>query len=202
MPSKSRRTNRCTIYDDGDGKRCRRSGRGDPAMCEMHRDEIGVPSAFGQVIDAILHGRAPSKNAVHDAAFDVAEAFMGRRLTPEERARARAMGGTFGGGPSPSSGSRSSSDSGDSDASSSSRDEARQREAAEREIAKKIGAARRTLGFSAKEPITPEILKAKHRTLVRKWHPDQYARDPAKYKAATSRMAEINAAVEVLTKPL
>lgn len=191
MPSK-RRTNQCVVFDEDTGRRCRKSGQGDPSMCKRHRDDLQIPSPLGQVFDAVIHGRSPSPNAVADAMFGVVEGFLGRKLTADERARATSVGG----GVFTGSGSRS------SRSSSESSDAHRAQEAEARARASEIGRARRTLGFGARDQITPEILKARYRELARKWHPDRYVGDPAKQKAATSRMAEINAAMEILQKPV
>jgi len=51
-------------------------------------------------------------------------------------------------------------------------------------------AARAVLGFNPGEPLTADVIKRRHRDLVRRHHPDR--------GGSTQRMAEVNAAVDVL----
>jgi len=50
--------------------------------------------------------------------------------------------------------------------------------------------ARAVLGFTPQEPLTADMIKRRHRDLVRRHHPDR--------GGSTQRMAEVNAAVDVL----
>ena len=62
--------------------------------------------------------------------------------------------------------------------------------------------ARQVLGFSPTDVLTADVLQAKKRELAKKWHPDRFANDPAKQKAATTKMAQFNDAIDVLTASL
>jgi hypothetical protein len=46
---------------------------------------------------------------------------------------------------------------------------------------------------------SPDQLRARHRELVKKWHPDRFANDPAGQEEATTRMRAINAAYQLLS---
>lgn len=59
------------------------------------------------------------------------------------------------------------------------------------ELRQAIAKARATLGFGPREIITPEILKARHRELVKRHHPDR--------GGSLERMQEINAAVDTIS---
>lgn len=63
-------------------------------------------------------------------------------------------------------------------------------EARAREQASHVSRARRILGYSAKEPITKEQVKQRHRELARKHHPDRGGK--------LERMQDINWAVDIL----
>ncbi len=58
--------------------------------------------------------------------------------------------------------------------------------------------ARQVLGFSPTDAITSDVLRAKKRELAKKFHPDRFATDPGKQKAAAAKMSQINDAVDVL----
>lgn len=159
----------------------------------MHREKIGAPSPIGQVFEAVLGGRAPSPNAVADAVFQFAEGMFGIKLSPEERARAAAAGGAAWDEARARSSSRSSSPGSEPPPSGAS-------SAPGGPTKQEIRDARAMLGFSASEPLTPEIVKQRYRELAKKWHPDRFMSDARKHKVATIRMGEINAAMEILSK--
>lgn len=73
-------------------------------------------------------------------------------------------------------------------------------EVARRRQAEQI--ARQVLGFGPTDTITLETVRARHRELAKKWHPDRFANDPSKQKIATTRMMEINNAVDDITAAL
>lgn len=58
----------------------------------------------------------------------------------------------------------------------------------------KVAAARRSLGYGPSERITAESLKARHRELAKRHHPDR--------GGSLGRMQEINAAIDTLTAAL
>lgn len=47
---------------------------------------------------------------------------------------------------------------------------------------------------------TDEEIKAAYRKLVKKYHPDRFASDPAKQAAASEKLKQVNAAYDMLTK--
>jgi hypothetical protein len=66
------------------------------------------------------------------------------------------------------------------------------------ELQRQLAHARATLGIDPRTPITVDLLRARHRELAKKFHPDRHAGQPAKQKAATAKMQEINAAKDTL----
>lgn len=172
-------------------------------MCQRHRDQI-IPdvSPFGQIFDAVLNGKPIPQDAWKTGAIRAFEAMIGRPLTTAERAAIENGDFTYvGGGSSSSRSSRGSGARADARARPHEDSARRQKEALERERARQIGHARKTLGFTAKEAITAELVKQRFRELAKKHHPDRFATDPVKHAQATKRMAEINHAYEVLTRP-
>lgn len=69
----------------------------------------------------------------------------------------------------------------------------RQQNREARAKAGEISRARRVLGFTAKEPVTREQVKARQRELARKHHPDR--------GGSVERMQQINWAVDILLRP-
>lgn len=161
------------------------------------------PSIFA----SFMRGEMPSEDelfaALERAVRPQVEKYLGRALSEEEVAQAREYGWKAileavmrrSYSPPPSGSSSSSSSTPPPRSGPDPREQARAREAAERERAKKIGWARRTLGFSAKEDLSPEKLKARYREIARRHHPD---RNPDR-EAATRKMQDINLAMEVLS---
>lgn len=186
MPSK--RPERCVFHDPEAGRRCRRNGTGTPPLCQAHRDVLDQreESPFAEILGSILTGRRPSQRSVEDAIRDFTQNVFGKRMSKAEldellsRARAAATGATAGSSQSSSS---------SSDARSSERD----RERSEVEKARLVSKARRTLGFTATEPLTRDGVKKRYRELARKHHPDM--------GGSTAKMAELNRAMEILTGP-
>lgn len=197
MPPRPRRPERCVILEDG--RQCRRNGTGKPALCARHAEvyrQMPASSPIAQIFDAVWNGRRPAKQTIAEAARQVAEKIIGRPLTDAEFQSYQ--GGGFHvfeaevrSGPASSSSSRSSGSSGSRWGAPD--PDARAKEQAELEKARRIGRARRTLGFTAKESITPEQLKERYRKLARKHHPDR--------GGSVERMQEINAAMEILSQP-
>lgn len=62
------------------------------------------------------------------------------------------------------------------------------------EAARKVALARQILGFGPGEPITADVLRARHRELAKKHHPDR--------GGSVTRMQEINAAADVIAASL
>lgn len=73
------------------------------------------------------------------------------------------------------------------------REQTRHQNAQARERASQVSKARRILGYSAKEPLTTDQVKQRHRELARKHHPDR--------GGSLERMQDINWAVDILLKP-
>lgn len=73
------------------------------------------------------------------------------------------------------------------------RQQQKQRDQQTRKKASDISKARRILGFTAKEPVTRQMVKDRQRELARKHHPDRGGN--------VSRMQDINWAVDILTGP-
>lgn len=189
MPPASRRTEQCCIVEQG--RRCRRNGTGAPALCGAHRAALGsTPEAspIAEMIDAVLAGRPPPRRAMEDFWVAMAEKLTGRTLTPAEIEAVRGGGFTGGAGPGGWSASRSSSSG--SAAPDPDRAARAQKEQAAAERARAVGRARRTLGFTAKEPLTRDQVKGRYRELARKHHPDR--------GGSVARMQEINGAMEIL----
>lgn len=65
---------------------------------------------------------------------------------------------------------------------------------AEIERRRRVGAARAALGFGPAEPITADALRARHRELAKRHHPDR--------GGSVARMQEINSAVDILSQDL
>lgn len=159
-----------------------------------------VPTAVSPVMELLsgwLRGDTPPRRAYEDAFIRLAEQLIQRPLTAEEKHALRtgkildlsafaAAAGSSSSRP-PFSGPRTPPPD----------PEHRAREQAGRTRAALISRARRTLGFSAKEELTHEKVKARHRELARKHHPD---RNPDKADSLR-KMQDINAAVEILLKP-
>lgn len=193
MPS--RRADQCSYYEEVDGRRrrCRRNGTGNPPICQKHTEELdqreGNPIA--DVLSSLLQGKRPAQRDVENAVRSTMEGLFGKRMTEAEladllaRARAAARGQT----PDPWAGSRGSPSGPSSDA----RSQARDRERAEADKAREISWARRTLGFTAREPLDGDVIKKRFRELARKHHPD--------VGGDVRKMADINRAVEILSGP-
>jgi len=168
-------------------------------MCGLHAQAVGGDvTPLGRIFDAFINGRPIEQKTVQDAGRQIAEKLIGRKLTDEEYAGA-VNGGGFsftgaGGRPWYSHVAESVSGSGASSSGPDPAAEARRaKEQAELERSRKIGRARRTLGFTAKEPITPHELKERYRKLARRHHPDR--------GGSVAKMQEINEAMEILSKP-
>lgn len=187
MPS--RRADQCSFYEeieDGRRRRCRRNGTGNPPLCQRHQDELDTrdESPIANVIASLFQGKRPSQRDVESAVRSTMEGLFGKRMSEAEvaellaQARAAARGGSPGSSSGPSSDARS---------------QARDREHAEAEKARQVSWARRTLGFTAREPLDGDIIKKRFRELARKHHPD--------VGGDVRKMADINRAVEILSAP-
>lgn len=187
MPS--RRADQCSYYEEVDGRRrrCRRNGTGNPPICQKHTEELDQrdDNPIASVISSLFQGKRPAQRDVENAVRSTMEGLFGKRMTEAEvadllaRARAAASGR---GSPGSSSG-----------PSSDARSQARDREHAEAEKARQVSWARRTLGFTAREPLDGDMIKRRFRELARKHHPD--------VGGDVRKMADINRAVEILSGP-
>lgn len=189
MPS--RRADQCSYYEeieDGRRRRCRRNGTGNPPLCQRHQDELDTrdQSPIANVISSLFQGKRPSQRDVESAVRSTMEGLFGKRMSEAEMAellaRARAAARGHAGSPGSSSG-----------PSSDARSQARDRERAEAEKAREVSWARRTLGFTAREPLDGDTIKRRFRELARKHHPD--------VGGDVRKMADINRAVEILSGP-
>lgn len=186
---------RCT-YKEGT-RRCPYDGEGDPPLCRPHRlalAEAAKPRAPSRVLLESLGDWLQGKPINGEATIGAAEAFLnqwaagiGGGYRPdisgvsEDAAHRRAQSGTarpwnwnipHAGGGRP-----------------------RHPESdPEVELQKARAAARQVLGFQMDEPLDAVKIKARHRQLVRKHHPD--------HGGSTKRMANINLARDVLMEAL
>ena len=191
MPS--RPTSQCTVYDEETGRRCRRNGTGAPVMCRRHLDEVlsstsgsDPMNAFKEVASSVLRGERPSTRSVEDAISGLGSLFGFKVKAADVQAaadrlrdQAERVAGARGG----SSSSRSSPGSSSSGA--------RPGSSPDDDRARAVSKARKTLGFTVRDELTPEIIKKRYRELAKKHHPDR--------GGSAARMAEINQAVEILT---
>lgn len=187
MPS--RRADQCSYYEeleDGRRRRCRRNGTGNPPICQRHTEELDTREAnpIADVLSSLLQGKRPAQRDVENAVRSTMEGLFGKRMSEAEMAEllARARAAARGGSPGSSSG-----------PSSDARSQARDREHAEAEKARQVSWARRTLGFTAREPLDGDTIKKRFRELARKHHPD--------VGGDVRKMADINRAVEILSGP-
>lgn len=63
-------------------------------------------------------------------------------------------------------------------------------------------AARRVMGFGDREPLTANEINDRKRKLARKYHPDLGGGSPRRIEQLTRKMAEVNAAADVLLEAL
>lgn len=199
MPSKQVR-NRCEFKEGR--KRCQRQGSGTPYLCAQHRAALesfgvhvprpGVGEKLGTLLDQVLAGQVPSPVDLEQMAADLVGRVIGRTVTVEEvqqvrhgnyqplrdvaeqyrRARAQRAQGPRAPGPSPFD----------------------PEQAAKIEFAKECGRARAVLGFSKDDVLSEPVIKARHRELARKNHPDM--------GGSTEKMQRINWAADVLLHSL
>ncbi len=188
MPS---RRERC-VYKEG-GRRCPRDGSGNPSLCNPHRiafveearkaDPSPRPTrraadAVTGIIDDFISGRPfdPTKvqSAINDFAWGMGGGYGAYHpdLEPQQASPGFDPGPEF--HPPPNWGQRE-----------------RQPPPPPEDPAVMVE-ARRVLGFGPREPITKEILRARHRDLAKRHHPDR--------GGSLKRMQEINSAVDVLSK--
>lgn len=174
----------CTYYEDE--RRCRRRGTGNPCLCEEHRSALEIEAArprrpgeriMGVVLGA-LFGDAPTDDELYEAAEEAATLLQGNAAVRARAAAAAAAAQRMW----------------------QARQAGRSAPGARRQPPRPSSPpppppspdidARAVLGFTPREHLTVERVKARHRELVRKHHPDR--------GGSTSRMAEVNAAVDVL----
>lgn len=180
------------MYKEG-GRRCPRDGDGNPTLCRPHRiafaeearraDPSPRPTrraaeAVTGILDDFISGRPfdPTKvqSAINDFAWNMGGGynnFVSPDIDTDQDARFD-PGPDF--HPPPNWGQRE-----------------RQPPPPPEDPAVMIE-ARRVLGFGPREPITKEVLRARHRDLAKRHHPDR--------GGSLKRMQEINSAVDVLAK--
>jgi curved DNA-binding protein CbpA len=169
----------------------------------------GLGTQLGGLLDTFLSGHRPSPQQIDQVIAGVATRLAGRPVSMAEIEEIRA-GLSSAAHFSPSSFGPSSRSSSGSDTSWYQRardaaaraaqnrappDPAAQRAAYEQKLRlRKITEARSLLGFTPKEPITKEMLKARHRELAKKHHPDR--------GGSADMMAKINDAMDTLSDPV
>jgi hypothetical protein len=186
--SKSRRVEQC-CYIEG-GRRCRKSGTGDPALCNAHRvllADVGrqgakprgaraVGDGLYNLVDRLVSGKKVTRKVAKDA-FDDARDILdelknsGWTIPDMPFVPPGTNGRTNGHGRPPD-------------------PEAARRAQKQRACAR----ARQTLGFGPQDPLTEASIKARQRELAKKHHPDR--------GGSLAKMQEINAAVDVLLESL
>ena len=164
------------------GRRCRRSGDGDPPVCSAHAIAFAEAAkatgrkpgeAIADVIDTILTGGRLRKKQVKAAWNDVAEIL--KNAQP-------------GGGPTfhPPPGWKP-----PAGWSVPRAEPPRDPRAVEAE--REFRAAKLLLGFAESQPITADMVKERKKELARRYHPDRPG-------GSLEKMQEINAAVDVLLR--
>lgn len=193
MPPKSRRAERC-VYIEG-GVRCRRSGTGDPSLCNPHRivmRDAGRPQqplgGIADLVERVFTGRRVSRKTWEGAIRDAAAI-----LEQQAQASANASNGqqTSNGGFRPGPGFQP------PDSWREFVKKQQQKWAPPQPLDPKIEERRRariTLGFAPSEPVTLEVLQRRRRELARKHHPDR--------GGSVAKMQAVNAAADVLEAEL
>lgn len=146
---------------------------------------MGPKTALGGVIEALLTGQLPTQDSIRGAMADFASRITGRKVNVEEirqaQERATPYAAPYVDGFAERVRART-------------KQWVPPRDPQAEAKAKAISAARRALGFSAKEPLTEELIRARRQQLARKHHPDR--------GGSVERMAQINDAVDILLQPL
>lgn len=163
-------------------QRCRRGGTGNPPLCEAHRlvleDEAVRPQRPGEklvgLLGRVLRGQRVSDDHLYAGLEDFAEMFSqppgAHPRSPVDAARARTQD-FF-------------------------RRQAGARQAPPPRPRKPTGLDPRVvLGFAAGQKVTAAEVKARHRELARRHHPDRQG-------GSVARMQEVNAAVDQLLATL
>lgn len=197
-PKKPKRL-RCAYRESG--RQCIRDGDGNPPLCNVHRvacAEIGRPperrSAAANLIDNLLSGRKITRDHVNEAIGEFAGYAMGGGIaggyhpdisndgrTQHHRSGTMPQGTEwwrilFPNGVPAGGGARVHVD-----------PEAQQLAAAR-------ARARVVMGFAASEPITQDKVRARHRELAKRHHPDRGGK--------VEKMQEVNVAADVLMAEL
>jgi len=185
---KSRRVERCCFIESG--RRCRKSGTGDPALCNAHRVLLADAARQGakprgaravgdgiyNLVDRLVSGKKVTRKMARDA-FDDARDILEELKTSGWSIPAVPPGTNSNGHanghrrtpPDP---------------------EAARRAEKQRACAR----ARQTLGFGPQDPLTEALIKGRQRELAKKHHPD--------LGGSVSKMAAINDAADVLLSEL
>jgi hypothetical protein len=186
--SKSRRVEQC-CYIEG-ARRCRKSGTGDPALCNAHRVLLADAARQGakprgaravgdgiyNLVDRLVSGKKVTRKVAKDA-FDDA-----REILDE----LKNSGWKIPDLPFPGNGAN-----GHTNGRRRPDPEAARRAEKQRAIAR----ARQSLGFGPQDPLSEAAIKARQRELAKKYHPDRAG-------GSLAKMQEINAAVDVLLESL
>lgn len=190
---KSRRAEQCVYTEDsGDGRRrCRRSGLGNPPLCNPHKIAFaetikasegrkfggGLADLFDRVVNGKKINRKVIEHAFDDVAAWAAAGATAQQGAPRTGPFRPAAGFPFPPGwrPSPSPPPPP------VDPRIAAQKQARQR-------------ARIVLGFTPTEALSPEVIKERRKEMARAHHPD-------KAGGSTTKMQEINAAADCLLEP-
>jgi hypothetical protein len=203
VPAKPR-AKRCAYKENG--RRCPFDGEGEPPLCKAHRvslAEMARPKPPGRVLleslGDLLQGKPINREATLGAAEDFLNQWagnLGSQYRPdifdgasENTVHQRAQSGT--GRPwwwniahateQPPNG------------------HARPQSPPEADLIRARLAARQVMGFTHNEPLDAGKIKARHRELVRKYHPDRH---PDRQREMDKKMSAINAARDVLEAAL
>lgn len=177
MPARARRSLKC-CYREGP-RRCSKDGTGNPPLCRAHAIAVAeatrpkTPAEFlTEAFSNILQGKPVNMDDTRGLIDSVAAKWFGEYSAVQvgDPSQAGHTGRQAPRPPPPPPDPRV-------------------------ELRERVLAARRVMGFAAKEPLTEEGIKKRHRTLAKRHHPD-LGGSPAK-------MAMINDATDVLvTSPM
>jgi hypothetical protein len=203
VPTKPR-AKRC-VYKEG-GRRCPFDGEGEPSLCQAHRvaiAEAARPKPPGRaLLDSLgdwLQGRPINRDATIGAAEDFLNQWaggIGSQYRPD----------IFDGASENTVHQRSQSGQGRpwwwniAHATGQDGHAQHQQPNPDTDLLRARVAARQVMGFGLREPLDAGKIKARHRELVRQYHPDR--QPPERRAAATKKMAAINAARDVLEAAL
>lgn len=188
---KSRRAEQCVYTEDsGDGRRrCRRSGLGNPPLCNPHKIAFAetIKASEGRkfgggiadLFDRVINGKKVNRKVIENAFDDVAQwaAAGAAQQTGQGRAGPFRPAPGF---PFPPNW-RPTPPRPPVDPRIAEQKRAKQR-------------ARIVLGFTPTEALSPEVIKERRKEMARAHHPD-------KAGGSTQKMQEVNAAADCLLEP-